>query len=416
MTASLSPRLAAKTLLLATVTSLAAAPASAQEPSAVQSQPSGMLTQVARFEHQVTGVTVAKDGRIFVNFPRWTEDAPVSVAELKDGKPVAYPDAEWNSWRNARKDQVDPKTHFVCVQSVVADAQDRLWVVDAAAPAMAATVKDGPKLVAIDLKTDTVAKTIPFDDTVAPQGSYLNDVRIAPDGKTAYLTDSGAEGALIVVDIDSGKARRLLAGHASTMPDKAVTVTYDGKPLRRPDGRGVEFSADGIALSPDGKTLYWQAIKGRMLYSLPTDALTGWATAAIVPEALTDRSLAGKIATVGEHGPDVRDLAAGQRGEGARPLGHQRRPHRAGPGRAAALARHLRRGAGRHALRHDLAHPGLGLLQGGRAGGLADRAVADRRGAEVERRPRRSVAVRANASPRPSALRPATERTREGGR
>ena len=303
MTAFPSPRLAAETLLLATALSLPAVPASAQEPRAVQSQPSGMLTQVARFEHQVTGVTVAKDGRIFVNFPRWTEDAPVSVAELKDGKPVAYPDTEWNSWRNARKDQVDPKTHFVCVQSVVADAQDRLWVVDAAAPAMGAAVKDGPKLVAIDLKTNAVSKTIPFDDTVAPQGSYLNDVRIAPDGKTAYLTDSGAEGALIVVDIDSGKARRLLAGHPSTMPDKAVTVTYDGKPLRRPDGRGVEFSADGIALSPDGKTLYWQAIKGRMLYSLPTDALTGWATASIVPEALTDRSLAGKIATVGENGP-----------------------------------------------------------------------------------------------------------------
>lgn len=283
-----------------------AMPALAQEPSAAASPPAaaaGRPQLVARFEHQVTGVTVAKDGRIFVNFPRWTEDAPVSVAELKDGKPVPYPDAEWNSWRNARKDEIDPKNHFVCVQSVVADQQDRLWVVDAAAPAMAAAVKDGPKLVAIDLKTDRVAKTIPFDPSIAPQGSYLNDVRISPDGKTAYLTDSGAEGALIVIDIDSGKAKRLLAGHPSTMPDKSVTVTYDGKPLRRPDGRGVEFSADGIALSPDGRTLYWQAIKGKTLYSLPTEALTGWATSSLVPEALTDKSLSGKIATVGENGP-----------------------------------------------------------------------------------------------------------------
>jgi hypothetical protein len=40
------------------------------------------LQPVATFDHQVTGVTVAPDGRIFVNFPRWTEDAPVSVAEL----------------------------------------------------------------------------------------------------------------------------------------------------------------------------------------------------------------------------------------------------------------------------------------------------------------------------------------------
>ncbi|SFL26000.1 L-dopachrome tautomerase-related protein [Methylobacterium pseudosasicola] len=291
--------------LLPVLLSALAGPALAQEPVAATSPPAGSaaLTQVARFQHQVTGVTVAQDGRIFVNFPRWTEDSPVSVAELKDGKPVPYPDAEWNSWRNARKDEVDPKTHFVCVQSVVADRQGRLWVVDAAAPAMAAVVKDGPKLVAIDLKTNSVAKTIAFDPLVAPQGSYLNDVRISPDGKTAYLTDSGAEGALVVVDIESGKAKRLLAGVPATMPDTTVTVTYDGKPLRRPDGRGVEFSADGIALSPDGKTLYWQAIKGKTLYSLPTDALTGWVTASLVPETLADKSLAGKVVSVGENGP-----------------------------------------------------------------------------------------------------------------
>jgi len=280
-------------------------PAAAQEPASVPGAGAqqAKLTKVASFGHQVTGVTVSRDGRIFVNFPRWSEDAPVSVAEVKDGTPVPYPDAEWNSWRNAKKDEVDPKTHFVCVQSVVADGQDRLWVVDAAAPAMAHVIQDGPKLVGIDLKTNKVVKTIPFDTSTVLQASYINDVRISPDGKTAYLTDSGAEGALIVVDLDGGTAKRVLSGHPSTMPDKSVTVQYDGKPLRRPDGRGVAFSADGIALSPDGKTLYWQAIKGKTLYSLPTDALTGWATSSFVPESLSDRTLGGKIATVGENGP-----------------------------------------------------------------------------------------------------------------
>lgn len=283
-------------LLLSTI--LLAAPA-----ALAQGAPAGGLTKVAEFEHQVTGVTVGKDGRIFVNFPRWTEDSPVSVAELKDGQLTPFPDAEWNAWRNARKDEVSAKDHWICVQSVVADPKGNLWVLDPAAPAMAAVVKDGPKLVEIDLSTNKPARTIAFDESVAPQGSYLNDVRFSPDGKTAYLTDSGASGALIVVDLDSGKARRLLDGDASTMPDKAVTVSYDGKPLRRPDGRGVEFSADGIALSPDGKTLYWQAIKGRTLYSLPTDALTGWLTSSLVPEAITDSSLSAKVTKVGENGP-----------------------------------------------------------------------------------------------------------------
>ncbi len=244
------------------------------------------LTKVAAFKHQVTGVTVSEDGRVFVNFPRWSEDSAVSVAEVtKKGEVVPYPDAEWNLWRNATKDAITATDHFVCVQSVVADGHGHLWVLDPAAPAQDKVVPNGPKLVEITLATNKVERTIAFPEAIAPQGSYLNDVRFSPDGKTAYITDSGAKGAIVVVDLGTGKARRVLDGDPSTQPDKTVTVTADGKPLRRPDGRGIEFAADGIALSPDGKTLYWQAIRGKTLYSVPTAALaTGTPKPTVVGE------------------------------------------------------------------------------------------------------------------------------------
>ena len=260
-------------------------------------------TKVMSFEHQVTGVTVSKDGRMFVNFPRWTEDTAVSLAEVKDGKLVPFPDAEWNAWRNAKKDEVSASNHWVCIQSVVADHKGNIWVLDPAAPAMASVVKNGPKLVEIDLKTNKPGRVIAFDESVAPQGSYLNDVRFSPDDKTAYLTDSGVKGALVVVDLEGGKARRVLDGDASTMPDKTVTVTWDGKPLRRPDGRGVEFAADGLAISRDGKELYWQAIKGKTLYRIATAELASGPMAAVLPASTSDKALAGKVETVGENGP-----------------------------------------------------------------------------------------------------------------
>lgn len=72
------------------------------------------------------------------------------------------------------------------------------------------------------------------------------------------------------------------------------TVTYNGKALRRPDGRGVEFSPDGIALSADGSTLYWQAIQGKTLYSIPTSYLQSGSA---------DKKLHTHIQTVGENGP-----------------------------------------------------------------------------------------------------------------
>jgi sugar lactone lactonase YvrE len=236
------------------------------------SQGTAQLQQVSSFEHQVTGVTVSKDGRIFVNFPRWTEDAPISVAEVnRDGQIKVYPDEAWNSWRNVKKNQISAGDHFVCVQSVVADAHGNLWVLDPAAPATGPVVQGGPKLVRIDLKTNKVSQVIRFDETVAPQGSYLNDVRLSVDGRHAYLTDAGAKGALIVVDLQNGKARRVLDGHRSTQPERDVVVKTDGKELRRPDGRGVEFAADSIALSADGHTLYWKASPLYALYTEPNN-------------------------------------------------------------------------------------------------------------------------------------------------
>src|SRR4051794_34594394 len=59
------------------------------------------LHRYATFHHVVTGVTVAAQGRVFVSFPRWTEDVPVSVAEVgPGGKLTPYPDTRWNAWRN----------------------------------------------------------------------------------------------------------------------------------------------------------------------------------------------------------------------------------------------------------------------------------------------------------------------------
>jgi len=239
-------------------------------------QDSFTIEQVAAFEHQVTGVSVSEDNRIFVNFPRWTEDTAVSVAELQsDGSVKPYPDAEWNAWRNAKKDDIAPEDHWVCVQSIVADGRGSLWVLDAAAPAQSHLVAGGAKLVQIDLASDKATRTIAFDEDIAPQGSYLNDVRFAPDGKFAYITDSGVVGAIIVIDLESGKPVRLLDGDPSTQVKKGLQVKADGAVLLRPDGRGVDFSADGIELSGDGAWLYWQAIKGDTLYRIPTQVLQG---------------------------------------------------------------------------------------------------------------------------------------------
>ena len=251
----------------------------------------GRLEQVAEFPHQVTGVGASPDGRLFVNFPRWEEDVAVSVAEVdKDGKLTPFPDAGWNAWRNA--EPLSNADHFVCVQSVVCDGHGRLWVVDAGAPGNEFELPGAPKLVGIDLATNAVVKVIPFGFDVMPQGSYLNDIRFSPDGRHGVLTDSGQIGALLVADPEAGTVRRLLSGHPSTQVEKGTVVETDGKPLRRPDGRGPMFAADGIAVDPQGQFAYWQALTGRTQYRI--------ALATLLDPAKTPEQVAAAVETLGK--------------------------------------------------------------------------------------------------------------------
>lgn len=245
------------------------------------------LKEVASFPNsQVTGVGVStKSGRVFVNFPFWSDDHTISVAEIVNGQPRPFPDREWNSPGPAG-------SHFVCVQSVVVDANDFLWILDPAAPKTKEIVKGGPKLVKVDLTTNRVVQTIPFNEDIAPAKSYLNDVRIDTDANIAYITESGI-GSLVVVDLKSGKARRLLAGHKSTQVEPGVTIRVDGKELiDQEKNKPPQFAADGIALDQKNGYLYYHALTGHTLYRIKTSYLND--------EKLSKHDLESKVENLGQ--------------------------------------------------------------------------------------------------------------------
>src|SRR5919197_6527151 len=122
-------------------------------------EPIGVLEPVAHFHGAMpTGVTVSHQGRIFVNFPKWGDEVPFTVSEIRDrGEMVAYPDEAAN-----QTNPDDPAAALVSVQSVVVDPADRLWILDTGSPLFQPTTHGGPKLVCVDLKTDQVSKKILF--------------------------------------------------------------------------------------------------------------------------------------------------------------------------------------------------------------------------------------------------------------
>jgi sugar lactone lactonase YvrE len=252
----------------------------------VQAQHDPKLQQIAAFpDQQVTGITVASDGRIFVNFPYWSDAHSVSVAQLGENSALTpYPDSNWNSNEGA----VDRR--FMCVQSVVADDQDGLWVLDPASIKMEGVVSGGAKLVKIDLKTNKVIQDIVFPDSVVPKKSYLNDVRIDTHNGFAFITDSGI-GGLVVVDLKSGQARRVLQNHPSTKAEPSVILVIEGvKLVDAKTGEPVQIHSNGIAYDKAGGFLYYQASTGRTLYRAPVPDLENI--------NLPDADLAKRIETV----------------------------------------------------------------------------------------------------------------------
>jgi sugar lactone lactonase YvrE len=248
-------------------------PLRAQKPS---------LEEVATFpKQQVTGVTVSAKGRVFVNFPFWSDDHTLSVAEIIDGKPKTFPDEAWDAKSGS------PQGRWICVQSVVVDDQGALWILDPASPKTEGVVKGGAKLVKVDLSTNKVVQTILFDETVAPTRSYLNDVRVDTKTGHAFITDSGA-GAIVVVDLKTGQARRLLANHPSTKVELGAEIVVDGMKIIDPKtGKAPDVHADGIAFDKKGGWLYYHPLTGVTLYRVKTEHL--------LDETLSDAQLGAKV-------------------------------------------------------------------------------------------------------------------------
>lgn len=175
------------------------------------------------------------------------------------------------------------------------DPLDRLWILDTGRAltsdgTLVPASVGGPKLIGVDLTTDTIIQTIVFPPDVATPFSYLNDVRFDLRGNlsgassgpgVAYITDSSNEGrnGIIIVDLGSGESWRHLDGLPAVRAEGQFVAHVWGEPLYGlPQGEDgpvgyAPVGSDGITLSADGEELFWSQVAGRYLHSVPTERL-----------------------------------------------------------------------------------------------------------------------------------------------
>jgi len=272
------------------VTAAVAAGALAVVPTARAQQPAKPPVQaeiVAELPQAVGNITFTPDKRvIFSHHPFYAPD--IRVAELDpDGKSFKpFPDAGWNTPRPGTDRYLDS------VLGLRGDENGIIWLMD-----MGQRTPLTPKIVGWDSKRNRLHRIYYIPAPVSLPESQHNDFVVDLKNRKFYIADEGigpggdgSKAALVIVDMDTGAARRVLQGHASTLPeDRPITV--DGKELTVPgkDGKPsvIKVGADGIAADKAYRWLYYAPLNGTSVYRLRIADLND--------ERLSDAELGGKV-------------------------------------------------------------------------------------------------------------------------
>jgi sugar lactone lactonase YvrE len=236
---------------------------------ATPAPPPDPLVSIAHSDKLVwSGVVLAPDKRIFVVLPRTAGNAGPSLAVIgADGSPAAYPGGAWNAWSPTDL-KADPAQAFVGLSAIHLAPDGSLWVVDSGVPSPGkAPLPGAAKLLRIDLAANRVTRSLVLPAEVLRPKSLTGEIRFHQN--LAYITDTGAP-ALIVLDLGSGAARRLLDGDSSVTGQRPVIV--DGETLKGSDNKPVMMDISRLEVTPDGKYLYYQPLPGPM-FRIPTSLL-----------------------------------------------------------------------------------------------------------------------------------------------
>jgi sugar lactone lactonase YvrE len=231
--------------------------------------PASALEIAAQYPEPIGNIAVSADGRLFFTVHPESRPETNKLLEWRDGKAVPYPDAPFQS-------------RFDTPLGIAIDRYGRLWVVDHG-------TRDA-RLFGFDLAKDTPLRVHSFADDIAPVGSFLQDLRVSPDGRTVVIADVSfwrKAPALVVHDVVEKRDRRLMQSHPSVMPQDWLVRTPTKTMVFFGGLAALKPGVDGIAIDDAGQWVYYAAMTHDSLYRVPLAALRD---ASLSPAALAQKA------------------------------------------------------------------------------------------------------------------------------
>lgn len=218
---------------------------------------------VAELAQGPGNITLTPDGRILVSLHQFFE-TDMRVAEvMPDGELKPFPSESLAVGFQSR-------LALSTVLGIQSDPEGVVWMLDNG-------MRNGmtPRLVGWNTRSDRLERLITLAQPVTAPNSFVNDLAVDRTHDTVYIADpaGSANAALIVVDLKTGTARRVLEGHPSVVPED-IDLVIDDRPVevRQADGSTVRprIGVNPIALDHENEWLYFGPMHGTSLYRIRT--------------------------------------------------------------------------------------------------------------------------------------------------
>lgn len=258
----------------ATACAIAAFAASAPTAGMAQSPRIDTPAQVMALPQGPGNLTLLPDGRRIVSLHQfWTPERILAEVQGRD-RLVSFPSAGEGKLPS-----------LAAVLGVRSDTAGALYILDNGNAA-----KAPPKMVVWDTRTNALRRVIPLG-TVADTNSLLQDWAFDRVRQQLYIADpaGGQNAALVVVDLRTGAARRVLQGDKSVANEDSSLVVEGRQVMRkRPDGtlERPKMGVDGIAIDYANEWVYFGPFMGRTMYRARAADL---ANATLAPAELSRR-------------------------------------------------------------------------------------------------------------------------------
>lgn len=245
----------------------------------VASSAFAQLETVVSFDADIPpgNIAIASNGRMFISVHGFYGEPTHHVLEvMKDGSTTPYPTADWSG----APTQDGPG--LINVLGLRVDRDGILWMLDGQ------TEDYAGRLIGWDTRQETLHKIIYLAAPVTTPDSFLNDLAVDREHNAIYIADSA--GALIVVNIETGRARRVLEGSAFTTPED-IDMVIDGKTVTL-NGAPSRIGVNPITVDAQNEWVYFGPMSSTSLYRIRTSDLRD--------TSLSDDALRAKVERYGD--------------------------------------------------------------------------------------------------------------------